>query len=254
MTSRRTATAAGLLACVVVVSACSASGTTAATPTTTATTTSTTATSSAPTTSAAPSSEGGDLRDDETTLDEPTGDETREDRPGPHHVEPTPESDALGQMLIPSIDGFTLQPHDVGDTGPSDLDKAADDDGRPDAEERLTREGFVVGYQSFFTSPDGVYVVLFLYEFDSRVGAWSEFDYFAREMTRGNYGAVALTVPGVPGAFGVENQDDANHFEWVQFAHGPYWVLVQAQGPLEVDLPSAADLAAEQYQRLPPAG
>ena len=55
---------------------------------------------------------------------------------------------ALEALVISSVPvGFVAQPDAVGDTGPSDLAKAARDDGQPDALQALRAEGFVRGYQ-----------------------------------------------------------------------------------------------------------
>src|ERR671924_63589 len=53
------------------------------------------------------------------------------------------------EIAVP--EGYILQPDQVGDTGPSDLEKAVRDDGEDDAREVLTRTRFVRGYQRMWS-------------------------------------------------------------------------------------------------------
>ena len=101
---------------------CSASTGAKATPSTT----------SAPVTSAAPSTASAPAS---TTVPGST-------TPTQHHVAPSPASDALAAKMIATVPGHSLQPDSVGDTGPSDLNKAADDDGEPGARAVLVKDGF----------------------------------------------------------------------------------------------------------------
>jgi hypothetical protein len=69
----------------------------------------------------------------------------------------------LSQLLITAgPSGFAQQPDSTGDTGPSDLAKAARDDGKPDATSVLKKDGFVAGYQRLWADPKGgTYVVVY---------------------------------------------------------------------------------------------
>ncbi len=180
-----------------------------------------------------------------------------------HHATPTPETEAVAALMIETIPGFTLQPDSVGDTGPSDLDKAADDDGGGAAKAELKELGFVAGYQRLFLDAEKqVTIVLFLYQFDDANGAKA---YATRWLTGlGDSDAqqgITVTgpdpVPGLDDASMVSTSDDAGHsMQAVILTRGTYvaYVLVQAtpdfaQGAAASD-PNAAELAAQQAERL----
>lgn len=87
-------------------------------------------------------------------------------------VAETSQTRALAAKLIAAVPGYALQPNSVGDTGPSDLDKAVRDDGGPNARKELTSDHFVAGYQKLFLPPDkGRYVIFFVYQFADAAGA-----------------------------------------------------------------------------------
>src|SRR5688500_10442983 len=67
-------------------------------------------------------------------------------------------------------DGFVRQPDSVGDTGPSDLEKAIRDDGGDDARDILTKSRFVRGYQRMWTRT-GDEIVSYVYQFADAAGA-----------------------------------------------------------------------------------
>ena len=110
---------------------------------------------------------------------------------------------ALEARLITEVpDGFEQQADDVGDTGPSDLDKAVRDDGTPDARKELAAEGFVRGYQRLWLSPKEQQIIVFLYQFETPEGAAA-----AAKRSLGMFGGPGeetqtFTVDGIPGAEG----------------------------------------------------
>ncbi|HYH49294.1 MAG TPA: hypothetical protein VEG38_07075, partial [Acidimicrobiia bacterium] len=68
--------------------------------------------------------------------------------------------DDLSRLLLTTVPAeYKIQPNDVGDTGPSDLEKAVRDDGGDDARAVLTRNGFVRGYQRYWSKSDDEEVV-----------------------------------------------------------------------------------------------
>ncbi len=177
-----------------------------------------------------------------------------------HHVAPTPATDALAAKMIDEIPGYALQPDRVGDTGPSDLAKAADDDGGGlAARALLSRLGFTAGYQRLFRNDDAsVTIVLFLYRFDDADGATAYARHWQSEFTgptpeSGVTRSAPKSVPGIDGALEVTVRDDhGNTSQMVVFAKGDHVasVLVQATTDAEPEPPSAADLAVEQSKRL----
>lgn len=177
-----------------------------------------------------------------------------------HHVAPTPATDALAAKMIDEIPGYALQPDRVGDTGPSDLAKATDDDGGGVAARALlSRLGFTAGYQRLFRNADAsVTIVLFLYRFDDADGATAYARHWQSEFTgptpeSGVTRSAPKSVPGLDDALEVTARDDhGNTSQMVVFAKGDHVasVLVQATTDAAPEPPSAADLAVEQSKRL----
>jgi len=162
--------------------------------------------------------------------------------------------DDLSRAIITAVpDGFTVQPNDVGDTGPSDLAKAVRDDGSADARTVLTRDGFVRGYQRLWTRSDKEQVIAFLYQFNDHTGA---VDYGKRTVADLAKGAKGVTVtpfdvPGIDGASGATGHDSSFSSSVVVFAKGPYVVQLVVNGPGPTGQPDIVrTLAADQFSRL----
>ena len=225
---------AGIAALGLVAGGCSSSTGAKAAPTT-----------NAPATSAAPSTTSGAAS---TTVPGST-------TPTQHHVAATPASDALAAMMISTVPGHTLQPDSVGDTGPSDLRKAADDDGDKDARAVLVKDGFQVGYQRLFvTGSKDREVIVFIYRFATHAGAAA---YEARghaEMAADkSIKPQSFTVTGIPGAHGLHaTTSDGTDVHVVSYVKGVYAVqIVTTAKDAAADIaPSAADLATEQYAKV----
>jgi hypothetical protein len=78
----------------------------------------------------------------------------------------------LAERLEISVpEGYILQPDEVGDTGPSDLEKAIRDDGEDDAREVLTRTRFVRGYQRMWSRSEDDEIIAYVYQFADNAGA-----------------------------------------------------------------------------------
>lgn len=169
-------------------------------------------------------------------------------------VTETSQSRALAAKLIAAVPGYVVQPNSLGDTGPSDLDKAVRDDGRPNAREELTSDHFVVGYQRLFTPPDkGRFVILFLYQFADPAGASKYLQSTAKAALAPLDGATVtpFAVPGIAGATGVQGKSGGTTFHDVEFVKGNYLVMVETNDEHgDAAKPSAVDLAAQQYARL----
>jgi hypothetical protein len=125
------------------------------------------------------------------------------------HDTTVPQGDlgALMPTTVPS--GFTLQPDDVGDTGPSDLEKAVRDDGDAGARVVLTHAGFVRGFQRLWAASDSEDEnILFLYQFRDTAGAREYLDRSRAMLGSGGQPApVAFAVPQIPTAFGFGQHD-----------------------------------------------
>jgi hypothetical protein len=158
----------------------------------------------------------------------------------------------LSKALDISVpDGYALQSDEVGDTGPSDLEKAIKDDGDGDAREALTRTRFVRGYQRMWSRSDTDEIVVYAYQFADHAGA---LDYTKRLMADAETDGVStgvFNVPSVDGAVGVNGADPTFATSSVTFVKGPYSVQVVVNGGSPTGLESLATaLAEEQYSRL----
>ena len=157
--------------------------------------------------------------------------------------------------------GFEQQPDDVGDTGPTNLAKATDDDISPEAGRALVSAGFQGGYQRQWTSVDDIGNTLnqdfvFLYRFATPEGAEAWVRHWRVTLIDTNTGAAPLTSfepPLIPGAVGISAIDPKQGSTGVVlFTKGPYAVQAFVIGGPSVDQSgAAADMAYAQYQRLP---
>jgi hypothetical protein len=166
---------------------------------------------------------------------------------------PTLKAVALVDLFVTAIpSGFTLQPDSVGDTGPSDLAKAARDDGSAGAAALLTQDGFVAGYQRLWAQKsDGTYVVIFLYRFDNPAGAKSYEQHGVGLMTADPSGPkTSVSVPGISGATGLTGTVQGRPVDAVAYAKDDYVVQVGMQGT-SASPGVAIQLAQDQFARLP---
>jgi hypothetical protein len=160
----------------------------------------------------------------------------------------------LSQLLIhagPS--GFAQQPDSAGDTGPSDLAKAARDDGKPDATSVLKKDGFVAGYQRLWAEPTGgTYVVVFLYSFTNSTGTVNYEQRGLSILTSDPASKMTqqLPVSGIPGAIGFTGTTHSQAIDAVVYTKGDYLVQVAMQGPTAT-YALAAQVASAQFARLP---
>jgi hypothetical protein len=172
---------------------------------------------------------------------------------------PTPTSTAtskavaLAHLFITTVPGgFTLEPDSVGDTGPSDLAKAARDDGSANAAALLTQDGFATGYQRLWArQSDGTYVVIFLYRFDDSTGA-TRYGQHGVGLLTGDPAAqrTSVSVPGISGATGLTGTVHGKPVGAVVFSKGDYLVQVGMQGA-GASPGAAIQLAQDQFARLP---
>jgi len=166
--------------------------------------------------------------------------------------------DTLEALLITSVpDGFRQVDDSEADTGPSDLEKAAKDDGGgADSTATLSDAGFVSGYQRAWQTDDqrGV-IILFLYEFSTQYGAESYGErliaLFDSEPT---LEAVPFDVDGVPNATGrsmTSLEADARLSSSVVFYKNGFLVQVVVISPTDTEGQTLVQqLAIDQFSRL----
>lgn len=166
----------------------------------------------------------------------------------------TAKADDLARALVVSVPaGYELAPDDVGDTGPSDLEKAVRDDGEADAREVLTKDGFIRGYQRMWLNQDEDEIIVFLYRFADHAGA---LHYTQRtiEGTQGGDEGLEITpfdVSGIEGAVGTTASDGDFASSVVNFVKGTYGVTLVVNGTTpagQADL--VRRLARDQFDRL----
>lgn len=149
-------------------------------------------------------------------------------------------------------DGFVRQPDSVGDTGPSDLEKAARDDGGDDGRDVLTKTRFVRGYQRMWTR-SGDEIVSYVYQFADTAGAVEYTNRLNTDRLAPTEGVSIspFDVPDITGAVGVNTSQPTLASSAVTFVKGPYSVEIVVSGPAPTGLESLVTaLAEEQYSRL----
>jgi len=169
---------------------------------------------------------------------------------------PPPRSDQeLEARLVTAVpDGFLAQPDTVGDTGPSDLAKAARDEGTPAAEQALQADAFVRGYQRLWVGPGDAEIIVVLYQFADPAGATA---YFGRAKAQSTDPPVAGTAPftatGLPpgqssAAAGTSGSTSA---AFIVFTTGVFTGRVVCNAPALAGLQERANAVADdQFRRL----
>ncbi|MDQ1418185.1 MAG: hypothetical protein QOJ52_147 [Acidimicrobiaceae bacterium] len=162
--------------------------------------------------------------------------------------------DPLLRLLVTAVPaGYTVQPDSVGDTGPSDLTKAAHDDGAPDAQAILTATGFLHGYQRMWATADqSQKLVVFIYHFRSAAGATSYVQRMVAAAKATKPAPTSFPVPGIPGALGLTGIDGGTHTAAAVFTQGVYAVQVDTGGPAAGPVVQVAQhIASAQFALLP---
>jgi hypothetical protein len=162
--------------------------------------------------------------------------------------------DDLSRMLLTGVPaGYKVQPNDVGDTGPSDLEKAIRDDGGDDARAVLTANGFVRGYQRYWSKSDEDEIVAFLYQFKDNAGA-AEYGKRTKADLADLQDGVAVSpfdLPGIEGATGLTAHSDGFSTSMALFSKGPYLVQLVVTGTTPAgQAEMVKGLAADQFARL----
>jgi hypothetical protein len=144
------------------------------------------------------------------------------------------DADGLEALLPAGPVGFVQQADDVGDTGPSDFDKAVSDDGEDDAAESLTESGFLGGYQRYWVRDDEDDLVAFIYEFCDGAGAQRYLDR-SLEIDDDIEGVQPFTPAGVPGARGESGTSEGYTAAQLSVVHGRYLVMAQSGSEVSGD-------------------
>jgi hypothetical protein len=162
---------------------------------------------------------------------------------------------ALAALLVSAVPaGFVAQPDSVGDTGPSDLAKAARDDGSPNAAVVLHSEGFVQGYQRLWEGPKSAQIIVFLYQFATPAGADRDFQRSKKGLpSTAPPGSTSFTVDGLPAdkLAAMTGSAPDGSAAIVMFTTGIFNVQVVCNGTASAGLQArAVQIAQDQYQRL----
>jgi hypothetical protein len=160
----------------------------------------------------------------------------------------------LAKALEISVpDGYMLQPDEVGDTGPSDLEKAVRDDGEDDAREVLTRTRFVRGYQRMWSRSEDDEIIAYVYQFADHAGAVEYTNRLTADAGAQTDGVSIdkFSVASINGSVGVNGSDPSFATSTVSFVKGPYSVQMVVNGASPTGLQSLVTaLAEEQYSSL----
>ncbi|MGH9180002.1 MAG: hypothetical protein ACRD0N_15830 [Acidimicrobiales bacterium] len=161
----------------------------------------------------------------------------------------SPATDALVPRLLSEVPaGYEQQPDIVGDTGPSDLEKAIRDDTDDDAREVLTADRFVAGYQRMWAKGEEATIILFLYEFEEPAGA-AHYLQRTLDAIAADGDTETFDVPGVPGGRGLRSTDEEDPAAVVLMTRAGYLAQVVVTGP-DASSSLPLDLARQQYEKL----
>lgn len=164
--------------------------------------------------------------------------------------------DLLATRLIKAVPaGYIQQADTVGQAGPSDLTKAARDDGAPDAHDVLVQAGFLHGYQRLWITADKQRQLLVtLSHFRTAEGA-SAYSQRMAAAASGNTkpAPTSLAIAGIPGAVGLSAADGSTQSAEAVFTRGSYSVVVVSHGSVAPTVQSVVQqVAAAQYALLTP--
>ncbi|MDP9074196.1 MAG: hypothetical protein M3N98_08485 [Actinomycetota bacterium] len=162
-----------------------------------------------------------------------------------------PARDRIEQLLVGAPPSYTQQADATSNGGPSDLTKAAIDDGAPGARSVLTRDGFAHGFQRTWLSADHSQITVLVYRFKGAGGAAA----YARDMIskgRSDPRFIAdFVVSGIPGAVGEIAAATGDVTATVFMSKGPMLVRVAVNAVSDTGLVATAqELARAQYGRV----
>jgi hypothetical protein len=160
---------------------------------------------------------------------------------------------SLAGLLLTSLPpGYQQAPDSVGQTGPSDLAKAVSDDGGSDAEQVLSFDQFIAGYQRMWTSGNNQ-IIEFLYEFGTPRGAiaYGQRQVAADAVPPSGDQIAPLAVPAIAGAQGFTISGNDGPADVVLFTKAGFLVQIVMNGT-DATAQQVTALATAQYQRLSP--
>jgi hypothetical protein len=175
----------------------------------------------------------------------------------PTTTTPIPGPPLATLMLKDAPSGFFLEAESTADTGPTDLEKAVQDDAlTPAGEARraLKAAGFLRGYQRQWSTANGVGQNFdYVYQFATPEGAKSYLAHWRSAAIAGATRADPVPfVPVLPGAIGLKGNDNRGSSGVVLFSKGPYAVQAVVTGGHGVNQSGpAGELAFAQYALLP---
>jgi hypothetical protein len=162
----------------------------------------------------------------------------------------------LARLLVTSVPPEYQQVDDAtADSGPTDADALAREDGEPGALAALQQAGYVRGYErEWAKSTPEDRVTLGIYLFATATGAAAYLRRLrAEDAEPATDGTVPtqFPVPDVPGAGGWVTADPTGSSATVDFAKCAYLAVVEVDGSAGGGNPSlAARLAADQFAKL----
>lgn len=168
-------------------------------------------------------------KSDPVTIDDPGTTTTTTAEPADGCAADDKNADEMISLTVEAVpEGFELQPDDVGDTGPSNLDKAASDDGEDDAERTLTDLKFRRGYQWLWATAAEEQIVSFVYEFCNGAGARGYLERGQEIVAADPVEPVVFDVPELEGEVAFAGEDQGSAVAVVDMVDGPYYVRIFA--------------------------
>lgn len=167
----------------------------------------------------------------------------------------TSDPAGLEPLLVDDVPaGFAVQADGVGDTGPSDLEKAVrDQGGTPEDRDFLVRNGFLRGYQRLWLDGADDHLIVFVYEFSGVAGAKAQADTVAEQLSSGDGEAPGLPFDpvGIADGLGFRSPDPSNPGAVVAFGKGRYAVQIVRVGGQDTAIQAeVTQVARAQFDRL----
>lgn len=161
---------------------------------------------------------------------------------------------SIEELVVSDVpEGYELQPDDLFDTGPSDLDKAVRDaGGEPEVARQFYEDkGFVTGFQRMWVNAAGDRIIVFVYEFAEPAGATAEVERSLALAAESGMSSAPYPVESAPGAQGLDAADRS--LVSILLTSDRYVVQVVGQGTvggLDAARATAIEVAETQYELL----
>lgn len=170
----------------------------------------------------------------------------------PSSISPPASADDLGRLIITSVpENFKRQDDKSSDAGAFDIDRAAKDDGQPDAKAILEGAGFLRSFKRVWLDGGNNQVIVFVYQFSAASGAAAYRTHVEQILQKNASSPTPFPVTGVPGASGVGQSVGNAESATITATTGPFLLLVACQAAKSDGLTSLAiTVARAQYARL----